>query len=186
MDMRVHVGGDAQRGWSVDIHDGTNHGVYSPEAADAHEALDKAYAMHTEAFPKDGNAYDGEGRATSLAALDKKVSGIESDLADLEESHAERIAKLEDTVRGLSTPAMPLPALLGTSPGTDLTKGYGDNLSKDPTSFAGEMTGSIGSPAEAQKPPSHPYPGTEANDSAGSAPSGGESGTGATTPPPNA
>ena len=31
----VTVSGNSDGGWIVDVHDGVNHGVYSPEAADA-------------------------------------------------------------------------------------------------------------------------------------------------------
>ncbi len=32
MDMRINVGGDAETGWLVDIHDGWKQGCYSPSA----------------------------------------------------------------------------------------------------------------------------------------------------------
>lgn len=48
---RVTVGGDAESGWMVDVHDGDRHGAYSPEAADADEARTKALAMHADAAP---------------------------------------------------------------------------------------------------------------------------------------
>lgn len=50
---RVSVGGDPTGGWMVDIHDGENHGVYSPEAADAEEAERLARDAHTAAHHPD-------------------------------------------------------------------------------------------------------------------------------------
>ena len=50
-DPRVIVDGDAEKGWIVDIHDGVNHGVYSPEASDAEAAKAEALALHAKAFP---------------------------------------------------------------------------------------------------------------------------------------
>ena len=43
---RVTVGGDAVGGWLVDIHDGDKNVAYSPEAATAEEAEDKARIAH--------------------------------------------------------------------------------------------------------------------------------------------
>lgn len=50
MDIRTHVTGDAEHGWIVDIHDGTNHGAYSPEAPDAETADRLANEMHKAKF----------------------------------------------------------------------------------------------------------------------------------------
>lgn len=49
--MRVTVGGDPEGGWLVDIHDGTEWGVYHPEAADAETAKAAALKAHCEAYP---------------------------------------------------------------------------------------------------------------------------------------
>lgn len=35
MEMRITVGGGAEYGWIVDIHDGTRNGVYRPDASNA-------------------------------------------------------------------------------------------------------------------------------------------------------
>lgn len=48
--LRTDVGGDPVGGWLVDIHDGDNHGVYSPTAATAVEALTAALEMHRAKF----------------------------------------------------------------------------------------------------------------------------------------
>jgi hypothetical protein len=47
---RISVGGDSEGGWLVDIHDGTNAAVYSPEGADAEAAKSAAVSAHKEAF----------------------------------------------------------------------------------------------------------------------------------------
>ena len=49
---RVTVGGDPAGGWSVDVHDGTHFGVYSPEAGSAEEAKSAALDMHADAVKK--------------------------------------------------------------------------------------------------------------------------------------
>lgn len=50
MDMRVIVDGDAEKGWIVEIHDGSRCETFFPEAATADEAKDAAmrlFAMMT-------------------------------------------------------------------------------------------------------------------------------------------
>lgn len=42
----VSVDGDAEHGWIVGVHDGDNYDTYSPNAAGAIEARDKAVQMH--------------------------------------------------------------------------------------------------------------------------------------------
>lgn len=49
-DVRVTVSGSAEAGWIIDIHDGTNWGVYHPDAADADAAKAAALADHGKAF----------------------------------------------------------------------------------------------------------------------------------------
>lgn len=49
--MRISVGGDAEGGWLIDVHDGVNHAVYSPSAKNAEEAEKLALDAHKEAFP---------------------------------------------------------------------------------------------------------------------------------------
>ena len=44
--LRLSVGGDAEGGYLVDVHDGDRQGVYSPTAKTAAEAIQKALKEH--------------------------------------------------------------------------------------------------------------------------------------------
>jgi hypothetical protein len=46
MDMRITVGGDAETGWLVDIHDGFKQGCYSPPADTPELAAVLALQIH--------------------------------------------------------------------------------------------------------------------------------------------
>lgn len=48
--IRVLSGGDAKGGFLIDLHDGQNSAVYSPDAKDMNEAVKKALADHAKAF----------------------------------------------------------------------------------------------------------------------------------------
>lgn len=67
----VTVDGNAAGGWHVSVHDGNTFANYSPEAATAEEAKEKALAMHASAVASavdPGVVADTKAQITSLWA----------------------------------------------------------------------------------------------------------------------
>jgi hypothetical protein len=54
MDLRIHVTGDPDGGWIVDLHDGDKQGTYRPTAGTVQEAAIDAINEHFPQIPAQG------------------------------------------------------------------------------------------------------------------------------------
>lgn len=95
--LRVTVGGDAAGGFLVDIHDGENNAVYSPEGVgNTDEAVAAALTDHGKGFPKAPTENDYVPQENGYPAEDQGLQAKAADQADVQNGNGSQTKPAED------------------------------------------------------------------------------------------
>lgn len=92
MNLRISVGGDAEGGWLVDIHDGETNSVHRPSGATAIEAA--RYALDDY---QSGREPDGEAHVSQADQLKAEVQRLSDKNAALKDARDKAVAEAEQT-----------------------------------------------------------------------------------------
>lgn len=95
------VSGDPTNGWLVTVHDGDNYGTYSPEAANANEAVEKGEALHAAKFQP-------------VVSIENRLEALEADVAKLKAA--------QPAVKAVEPPKQAIPALPFQTPPVEQPK----------------------------------------------------------------